>query len=142
MNKILLVLLGVLALTSCVSSYQKLDDSFFNRYKGGYSEQQMSSDEFSVCYTGSKDDSAEIWELASGKGRKQIREYAYMRAKEVTREHHYRYFVVLAENEDTKPGDGSAAYYRTVTLHIKCYRENPPEGAIDCKIPSYLTPDN
>ena len=133
---LIVVLIGFLS--GCVSTYQQYEKgSFWSEFwtgrgeKGGYRDYQIADDQFCVSYIGSKLDSADI-ALLFCDSKKKIRDLAIKRAAELTNHHRFQYFEILSEKWEEIPGCGTARCFKTVTLQIKCYHDNPPSDALDC----------
>lgn len=138
MKKVVLCLLLIGVMSGCASTYQQYERGPWwsemwtgQGEKGGYRDSQLSDDQFSVSYIGSKMDSADITSLFCDT-KKKIRGMAMRRAAELTKCHQFRYFEILSEEWNTIPGCGSSNHFNMVTLQIKCYHANPPANAFDC----------
>ena len=124
MNKIALLLLTVV-LVGCATSYQKSSDFFFSD-KTGYSDYQIDQNKFSVTFTGNQYTSND-----------QVMAHAIKRASELTLQHGYTHFAILNKKDAGRLECNSTQYVTVVnhlpgvTLHIECYQENIPAGALN-----------
>lgn len=146
MNKIIVCILCLLFVSSCASTYRQYKDPsvldyFTGGKKGGYKDYQISEDQFFVMYQGDESDSSWLYNaLDRNSGYKRVYEFALQRAAEVTRQHGFRYFSIISQDEkeiktgsapSRLPGGTIPVYSRTVILTIQCYHESPPEGGFE-----------
>jgi hypothetical protein len=95
--------------TSCSTLYQK--EGIFSN---GYSDLRSGKDTFVVTFRANEFTPAE-----------KVRKYALKRAAAITLKNGYRYFVVLDET-----GRGKHLHYPSLRLTIRCFHEQPIQGAI------------
>lgn len=99
-----ILIISMVALTSCATLYQK-EGIFTN----GYSDLRSGRDTFVVTFRANEFTPAE-----------KVRKYALKRAAAVTLKHGYRYFTVLDET-----GEGKHLHYPSLRLTIQCFHERP-----------------
>lgn len=104
MQLVKILMLSMVALSSCATLYQK--EGFFSN---GYSDLRSGRDIFVITFRANEHTPA-----------KKVKKYALRRAAEVTLKNHYRYFVVLDEI-----GEGKHLYYPSLRLTIQCFHEMP-----------------
>ncbi len=101
----------------CATPYQP------RGFRGGYSDYRVSADVFSVSFRGNSSTREEV-----------VEEFLLRRASELTLEHEYVYFVVLAEKGRTRT---SSVGYSSVkvpivspgsSIQIRCFRDRPPDS--------------
>lgn len=102
-----LALVSVVLLTAgCVTSYQ---EATWYHLTGGYTDEAIYEDEFLVKFAG------------NGFTPEQTdRDYASLRAAELTLEHGFRYFAIM---DDYTQSGGDNCYI--ITLRILCFHERP-----------------
>ena len=109
-----LLLLSIVALTSCATIYQH--EGFFNN---GYSDLRAGQDIFVVTFRANEHTSPN-----------KVKKYALRRAAEVTLKNGYRYFVILDETQKAKH-----LHYPSLRLTIQCFHQMPAATeVIDAKL--------
>ena len=106
----------VLIAMGCATPYQP------RGFSGGYSDYRVSADVFSVSFRGSSSTREEV-----------VEEFLLRRASELTLEHGFVYFVVLAEKDRTRTSSvGYSAMKLPIispgsSIQIRCFRDRPPD---------------
>ena len=99
----------------------------------GYSDFRVASDIFCVSFRGS-----------AGTREERVEKYVLRRASELTLEHGFRYFVILAEKERTR---SSSVGYSAVkiplvapgsSIWIQCFHERPSDRALPIDAADFL----
>lgn len=122
-SKILLVLL--MFLTSCATSYQKSSDFIFSN-KFGYKDYRIDENKFSVTFTANASTSQDL-----------VMKYALKRASELCLENDYSHFVILSKKDagrtivTTTQYGCVTHYYPGVTIHIEAYHSKISKEALD-----------
>lgn len=131
MKKKLILMLTIVSviLTGCASKYEKFQGGFFSNNQG-YSDYQIDDNKFSVSFMANQYTSQQ-----------QTMNMALRRASQLTIQNDFQYFTVDSKSDQTRKdtnvsGGGGVWFTSTiinpgVTIHITCYRNNPPSDAID-----------